>query len=73
MACVGEARADRESERRGGRAAAAQAADEEEQEGTITPMVTLAEGTGGEMAVERGRLFRRKLTIQIFPQSIGDF
>lgn len=64
---------DRGPEVAGGGAWAGETSHDHDEEGAIKAVVGPAMRTSGQMPVDGRGLFRHKLAIQIFPQSLRDF
>src|SRR4051794_22247305 len=70
---VGKTGANGHSQRGRRSAGAAEASDHEEEKRAVAMVMRTAEPAGGQVQIDGGGLFRRKLAIQIFPQPIDDF
>ena len=68
-----EPREDGGPEAAGGWAGTGETSHDEDEEGAIAAVVGAAVRAAGKMPVDGRGLFRRKLAIQIFPQSLYDF
>jgi hypothetical protein len=71
-ACGGKPAADRVVQPGGSRIRGGKAADHQRKEGAVASAVEQAGGTSGEVPADGAGLFRRKLVVKIFPESIDD-